>query len=703
VNSDASIWKTVSITNVSRIACSAANPSAKIDILAGPAEKLAIGYSNDTVLTSPPATVTTDAAGKASVTLTFKALSVSKALRVSFKDLNSPYAISDAVTLLYKGTAAPAYPIYGGTLSFTTKTLDPFGSLIVTVDLKDIDNNIPTGITKAGMCVAGTPDGEIVGSADLNFDSNWDYAGMLTDSSYDETALSASGPFGCDINYTVATPLLQGVCDAYGISYGATWASLWENWSLGEYGSPMPEPASVSIVNGSASFTLDGIAASLRDLADSVIIMPGAGSSFDGSNWMMSGTTTISSEFITYRGQNIITADFDVANPVISTSGTPANTTVDVTAHDQNNAPVSGASISVQSKVRGAATYTITTGGAGTTDASGKATVTVEPNFASIAKAGFGTGTVNADLFIKASMAGYVSVMQVTKIVITASFMQLDLSVSPRLEITGTAAQTVKVTATATTSAGTPIMDANVTVSTSLGTVAPDYKLTDATGKAEFDVTFTVAKFTAFPYFFVTLKGKAEAAKTQGTGAQAQFEVYGTGPTVTITAPADGKAFETDLDNITVTLNGTATDTKSVTEVYVKVDSAAPVKQAITPGKSVTLSAKLTVTATEAGATHTIEVSAVNNLNITEKSSVSITAKKKTTTTNSDTLMIAVVVIVILAIVIVAVLMMRKKGKPAEAPAATEAPPAAPTAETPATETPPASPEGTESATPPSQ
>jgi hypothetical protein len=233
------------------------------------------------------------------------------------------------------------------------------------------------------MAIAATPDGAIADSSVLNFNSAWDWAGLLVSSSYDESQTPSCGPFGYDLNPVNGKDMLIALLDGwFGVTVppNATLAEVWTSWAENEYGDPMlPMPASVDIVNGSVVVTIDGAAASLRDLASSLIVIPNGMAIYDGVNWLMSGDTTISSEFVTYRGQDLITADFDMANPVISTSGTPANTTVDVTAHDQNNAPVSGASISVQSKVRGAATYTITKGGTGTTDASGKATVTVEP------------------------------------------------------------------------------------------------------------------------------------------------------------------------------------------------------------------------------------------------------------------------------------------------------------------------------------
>jgi len=146
--------------------------------------------------------------------------------------------------------------------------------------------------------------------------------------------------------------------------------------------------------------------------------------------WTLDGNTTIRSEFATERARSIISTAMSVDNPTMRSLGTGNTSAADATIYDQDNNPVTGASVAFYVQAYGASPF-FTTGTAPDTGATGttSTTVTAHSEDTSSSKNPL-FNPVRQPLYANPSLADHATIFASTEIFNIPIQLFLDMGVS---------------------------------------------------------------------------------------------------------------------------------------------------------------------------------------------------------------------------------------------------------------------------------
>jgi hypothetical protein len=396
-------------------------------------EDVAISYTNIGSLINPVMSVQTDVTGRAVFDVEFDTASDTTATRITMKNDLVPNSVAAGVTLLFKGPTVPAVPIYGGVINYnTTQLLDPntVGFLEGTVELYDIDGNAPVGDTEVTL-VVGQPALGSVATLDTTdptlYSSLVDYAGIQLATDWDGSSITSGG-------YFLSNLMSDAEIDALNGGLYTTWQELEDDW----WTFVDRSMTAVTFVDGMGYFSLtyDGLV--LGDSVPHIMVIPNGLMGFyvtpDFSNfwWTLDGNTTIRSEFATERARSIISTSMSVDNPTMRSLGTGNTSGADALIYDQDNTPVTGASVAFYVQAYGASPF-FTADPAPDTGAAGTTTTTVYAHTEDTGKSPL-FNPVRQPLYANPDITDYATIFASTEIFNIPIQLFMDLDVETRLE-----------------------------------------------------------------------------------------------------------------------------------------------------------------------------------------------------------------------------------------------------------------------------
>lgn len=437
---------------------------------------LHVTYSDASKLIDPPMDIVTDGTGVATIPVAIRFGTATSALRVTIADTATANSASATVTLTYVGSTLPAEEMYGGYITYVdpAQYMGPMGMLSVTAWVWDSAGNPVDGVM-ASLLLETTPYGSLTWCDLIYWDTNWDYLGVAVSTAADGTNLALSGPMNTIFDY-----------DSW-----ATWYGSWIFWDWGMM-------TGVPITGGALSFDIYGMDVALLDLVSGIYVIPDGYGFFNDTslNYQIEGTTTISSEVVIGRAYNILTAAFEIPNPVMEARLSSYDTTsVDVLVTDENGDAVSDAEVLVyENSIIGNRNYGVEPNSGNprwsapaVTDINGltSATITALPTS--------GTQISNsllADVYVKPSYYGYASVFSQAQIAVHTQ----QCEIVPYMEL---AVQDLTlpfdVTVRVLDVNYQPVVGIDVGLSSAPGVVVGPVQATDASGMATITVDASAA------------------------------------------------------------------------------------------------------------------------------------------------------------------------------------------------------------------
>ena len=651
-NDDAPDWYLVSVESVTTTALSNAGNESTITVKltddAGTAlgtQTLDVMYSNSDRVFSPVTSVVTAADGTADVAVQIQDLGYSGAVRVTVGMSTTANSIPASVTLTYEDAGSPpAAAMYGGYAVYSApKFVEALATVDVTFHVYDSNGVAADGIT-GSVLVAATDYGQMTDWSGAEYSTLWDGVGMIIMTEADETNLASAG------SYSAPEYLDEWV-----------WDDGTESWvALDIHG--------VDIVGGVYSMTLEGVGLAHLDQALSLYLCPDSTADFDWNtfNHMITGQTTIASGYGYGRGMDFVGTRYTIADPVLQ-ARTEAfdETTIEVWVYDESNALLAGADAYVYE------TSSLANPDYGLDPSTGRYTdpiTTTATGYASwdiVCAAWNGTAYANVpavttpDLFVRADVAGAISLLSQTQLVIEPIVRVAFAAFEPV-----TVAQPIGFVATAsavvTDLAGDPIPDLPVSISISGGSPFNSEATTDADGKVTFaiDTSDSEDVRAAFIAAELTTAGAYEASS-----ARVMIAAVNEAPVVTVSAPADDE----EVVGGDVTVRGGAFDVNGLATLTMSVDGGTAVDLLAQDGASSVVIAQLVEDLAEGE--HTVSVVATDSLGVSAESEVTFTVVGE----ESNILAWAVAGIGWAVAVVLLVFLFLKMRKPA-APAAEAAP-----------------------------
>jgi hypothetical protein len=432
---------------------------------------------------------------------------------------------------------------------------------------------------------------------------------------------------------------------------------------------------------------LYGAAVASLDLITEIYVMPGSwcNATFDGTEpigsrddwgpWPLAyyfwGPSLISSSLGYGRAYEIATVTYEIDTPVLmSEDGVPDTTEVHVTVWDETNTVMEGADVRIYQTTSSSgglqnndykvdpcsgratsAVYSDTTGMANFT------VTTVAWDAATLSYTAGLTAIVNPDMFIRARMSGYLTVISQTMLVVEPDrdVVYIVPEVVTDVKAIG---DYVTVAAQVLGADGEPYADLPVSIAVNLGTITTPYTWTDAEGMMTLGVdTSGIADATAA---FLAISLVTSGAPEGGT-CRVMVALMNEAPSIEITGPA--ASAEVEGPNATVT--GGIFDANGIAEATLVVDDGTPIDLVVTEG-----SIAIAVSEVLAGLTegeHTVTISATDSLGISSEAEVTFTLVAEDEG-GADLLAwgLAAVGWIIVALLVVLILLKMRKPKSAE-------------------------------------
>jgi ABC-type transport system substrate-binding protein/protocatechuate 3,4-dioxygenase beta subunit len=462
----------VSAANSSLITVSAVDPNGNM-LTDWP---LHVTYSDASKVRDPITDIMTDGAGLATIPVSVLFGTATSALRVTISDTTTVSSASATVTLTYVGSTVPTEEMYGGYITYVdpAQYLAPMGMLSGTAWVWDSSGNPADGIL-ASLLLESTAYGSLTWCDLIYWDTNWDYLGVAVSTSADDTNLALSGPMNTVFDYD-------------------NWVMWYESWLFWDWGTMTGVP----ITGGALNFDIYGMDVTLVDLISGIHVIPDGYGFFNETSlsYQIEGTTTISSEMVIGRAYNVVTATFDIPNPVMEARLSSYDTTsVDVLVTDENNDPVSDADVLVyENSLNGNTNYGVEPNSGNprwsapaVTDINGLASATITALPTSGTQTSY---SLLANVYVKPSYYGYASVFSQAQIAIHTQ----QCEIMPYMEL---AVQNLTlpfdVTARVLDMSYQPVVGIDVGLSSAPGVVVGPIQATDAVGMATITVDASAA------------------------------------------------------------------------------------------------------------------------------------------------------------------------------------------------------------------
>ncbi|MCK4442952.1 MAG: Ig-like domain-containing protein, partial [Thermoplasmata archaeon] len=509
--------------------------------------------------------VVTNGAGRATFDVEFAGGIDTTATRITMKNDLVPNCVAAGVTLLFNGVTVPPVPIYGGMIKYNaTQLLDPntAGTLEGTYELYDIDGNPPVGVTDVTFVVGQPSLGSVAmpDTADPTlYSSLGDYAGIQSSTGWDNSNIISGGYFLSDL-------MTDAEIDTLNEGYDS-WQALEDDW----WTFVNRSMTAVQVVDGVGYFTLtyDGLV--LGDAVPHILVVPNGLMGFyvtsDESNfyWVLYGNTTISSEFATKRAMSIISTTMSVDNPVMRSLGADADSDMTAMVYDQDNNPAVGATMAVYVQAYGARPF-FTADAAPDTDATGASTTIVHAQVQDT-KGSPLFNPVRQPLYANPDLLGYATIFASTEIFNIPIQLFLDLDVETRLEYSD---PSTAITATVTDETGNAMAGLNVLFSSDMGTLGAENGTSDANG--EVNVSYELEVAIGFDVATIQVLVEPMEGYIAASGS-VKVEGYNEPSTFGAITPETGAEIEED----TVTIEGTVDDVEGIDKVQLILDSGEPV------------------------------------------------------------------------------------------------------------------------------
>ncbi|HXK36919.1 MAG TPA: hypothetical protein VJ553_05040, partial [Candidatus Paceibacterota bacterium] len=316
-------------------------------------------------------------------------------------------SVGASVTLTFVGTTPPAAEMYGGYMTFTESAqyVDPLGTIDVTAWVWDSAGDPVDGVD-AALILGGTPYGTLTWTDDINWDTTWDGLGISIVTSEDDANYVASGPMN--------TPFDE---DNYWEWYYD--ANGWLYWEWGDM-------TGVQIVGGEFTTTIYRWNWAHVDQIGGIWLVPNVVGYFNETSiaYQISGTTSIVSEYVVGRSYQVMSATYEIVDPVLTALQSGYETTdVNAVVKDETNTVVEGAGVMVyENSLQGNRLYGVSPNSGSPrwsvpaiTDVDGEATATITA---------VGNGNVvppasnKADVYVMAQMDGAFAMFSQTQIFI---------------------------------------------------------------------------------------------------------------------------------------------------------------------------------------------------------------------------------------------------------------------------------------------
>ena len=655
-NDAAPDWVMARVTDVATTALNSGANTTSIDVEVVDDEgnaladhALAVSYSDESMVFDPVISVVTDGTGVATVDIQLKDMADSGALKVTIVNNTVLNAVAASVTLTYVGTTAPTATMYGGYITFTevAQYMEPLESVEATVMVWDQDGVAADGIN-ASLVLSATPYGSLVWNDDINWDTLWDYLGVSIVTGADDGSYVTSGPMN--------TWFDQDNYDEWMYDTGE-----WLFWDWGAM-------TGVDITGGSYTFTIYGVGVAHTDLLGSIYFVPEGLGFFNDTTYgyQIDGQTSIVSEYVIGRSYEVVTATYEIADPVMAVKLSDFDTTtVTGWVTDQNGDAVQDADLNVyQNGMTGNAAYGVELGDP--TDATGESVATVTA---------LGRGdvvspaSIRADLYVNPVVEGAVSMFAQTHI-----FMYVQrtfASIEAIYDIQDIGSWDLNVSVDVVDFAGDPVSDLTVKMTVDIGEVTGGSLVTDSEGMAWFLITTPTLEETTAAFMMAQFKAVGPGYEISVATAKIALQNMAPSVFVTMTKQGTTEAIVSGGSivlgtNLSVTAN--AFDANGLQAASIVVDGTSTVIPGAASGTFGDQQRSYTVVLTGLSlGSHTVTVNATDALGVMSESAYTFEVVESTDT-GDDTdstlwIVLAAVGWIVAAIAIVLLLMKTMKPK----------------------------------------
>ena len=581
---------------------------------------LSVEYSNESLVFLPDMDILTNGAGTATVDVQFKDSAASSALRVVIKNTTALNAVPATVTLTYAGDA-PVPTMYGGfmvwDLDGNVATQDPqfmgpMGAITATAYIWD-GTGAPADGINASLMVSGTTYGSLAWCDLINWDSTWDGWGINIISGVDEANLVTSGPFNTYYDFA-----------DWDYWYNDAEYIYW-NWTDESGSTPYDVMTGVDIVGGELTIEIYGQDVAPVDLIGQVYVVPKGVGTFNGDTYAYNiiGPTTISGDYVLGRSYTVSAATLALAKPVLTVKAVGFDSTVaTITATDENNDPIEGASAKVyQNSLRGNLDYMIVpyssataqwTSKAVPTDANGigKETLIAVAKNNVVTQAG-----VKADVFATATVEGAITLFAQNTVVMHVA--QAYVALDP-IQDTQRIGDKITVTATVKDSTGKAVPSLSVELTAGGGaTVTQGAMASDANGRVTFDLD--TSAMNDVKAAFVPVQAKCGGVAYEVGLATMAIPVMNEGPAISVLSPAA----DSEVVKKAVVMTASVSDSNGVQTVKVSVDGGAVTTVQGTAGETTWDIAQALGDLSKGD--HSVKVNATDSLGVSSEKTVAFT------------------------------------------------------------------------------
>jgi len=589
-NSNPSSWYTVHIIGATNYFVNQNSLTTTVTVQAVDAQNMPI--ANEVLTVTPSnasyiasiSNVTTNSAGYANVTITFKPGLPTAGIALKFWNSSYLNSIGDSITIGYINGQAPP-DLYAGFIAFydgvtgertNFVTIDGgnAGDMVV-VHLFSANNQPASGSVPVGLIFSAAPEGSLLGFYDPNwtnpyayyFDSLWEYVAINVNTTYMGFLPPTSGVFVSQLDNQIADPVL------------ASWLGTTENITAFDYvyyGYGIYLNNSY-VVNGIGSYYINGLLSPMADRISNVYVIPYAYTYYPqtpgiyppgvivNGNFYMEGSEYITSQLAVQRAPDYRIATFTVNSPF---GFTGTGITATATLYNSTDQPVKNTKVWFYSKT-GMSPVRVS----GTTNANGTTSVTLP-----LVKT---SSLTVADLYVYwnkgASVWGMAAITQSTQIVVVPYQANVFATASAYSLAYG---QTAMVNVKVVDANGNPIPGVTLSASASSGSIIGP-ATTGPDGTAAFLVVPTSGVVTGSPYIIDTVSIKATGSTYYGGIYNLVIVAYSSSPTVTVTNLVPSQLITTS----SYTVNGTVSDPAGIKSVVLYLDTPSnPYTVTLTPG-----------------------------------------------------------------------------------------------------------------------
>jgi hypothetical protein len=439
---------------------------------------------------------------------------------------------------------------------------------------------------------------------------------------------------------------------------------------------------------------LYGTSVASLDLITDIFVMPGSwctatfdgdepiGSRDDAGPWPVAyyfwGPSLISSSVGYERAFSIAAVTYSIDTPVLRAENGVADTTeVRVTVLDEANALIVGASVQVYQTTSSAGSlqnndYRVDPCVGRKTsvvysDDIGMANFTVTTVAWKAATGDYTAGLtaiVNPDMFIRARVSGYLTVISQTQLVVEPNREVVSIIPVPVTDVKAIG-NFVSVSGQVLNSDGTPYAELPVSIAVNLGTIITPSALTDVDGMVTLAVDTSAIADASAAFLAVSL---ITGGAPEGGSARIMVALMNEAPSIDITGPAA----DAEVEGPDATITGGIFDANGIAEATLVLDDGTPIDLVVTDG-SIAIAVSEVLADLDEGE-HTVTIEATDSLGISSEAEVTFTLVAADDG-GADLLAwgIAGIGWVIVAVLLVMILLKMRKPKSAE-PAATPAP-----------------------------